>query len=125
MADKENLNLGNIILIKISLIGFLFSFCILFFLEEKIETKVINISDISLKDIEKNVVIIGNFKNVRVNFETMFGEFYDETGKLKVVAFKFDEEIIKISKYDKYKLLGKIKYYENELEIIANEIIKL
>lgn len=124
MAEKENLNLGSIVIIKICLIGFLLSFCLLFFLEKNIEIEVKNISDISFRDLNENGVFIGKFKDIRVNSEIFFGEFYDSSGSFKVVAFEYGTH----DKYDiiklgiKYKLKGKIRIYKNELEIIAEEI---
>lgn len=105
--------------IKYTLIGFLLSFTLIFYLDNNHELSTKNISDLSLKDLNKNVKIEGRILKQNLIKDHLFLTINDGTSSIKVIGFYAKEELYP---YSQYIIEGKITLYEKELEIIANKI---
>lgn len=105
-------------LIKFGLITSLAGIYILLtFTEIQAEKKYIN--EITEKQIDKRIKIFGYVDNVKYTDKTSIIKVRDLTGRMNIISFK------KISpkKGSLLQIEGKVAKYNNELEILANNII--
>ncbi len=107
-------------LIKISLVGFLVCFMLLFYLDYTYELDVSNIEDIDLSSINAYVKIDAKIISQSLINKNIFLEIKDNTGKIKAMSFDTN---FKLDETKKYYIVGKVSLYKGELELIIDEII--
>jgi hypothetical protein len=114
-----SMNLSNRVLIKFSLIGFLFLFVFLFYLDFNFDLEKIYIKDISMGNLNDIVVIEANIVEQTLQDNIYFLSLDDGSGKIKAVLFdsnfKFDSNYY-------YSIEGKVTLYDKELELVVREI---
>jgi len=108
-------------LFKISLICSLLGVLIILYISENTEIPSSNISNITDKDIETKVTIIGLVNSVKETPGLIILNVGDKTGNITVIAFK--EENITIEKGRIIEIEGKVVEYNKQLEIQADSII--
>ena len=108
---------------KTSLIISLLGILILLIYSENITLPTKNIQNITKKDIDKQVKVIGQVTRLTDLPGLMILNIKDNTEQMTVVVFK--EEKLNINKNDFLEIQGKVAEYRGELEIIAEKIIKL
>ncbi len=113
----KKMKIKKTILIKISLIGFLLIFLLIYFIEENTVILLTKISEIDNTYINKYVKITGNIVKLKNSNSSTFITIKNNENYLKGIIF----EKIKLKKEKKYIFEGKISKYNNELEIIINE----
>lgn len=104
--------------LTISLLGIL----ILLIYTENITLPTKNIQNITNKDVDKQIKIIGQVTRLTDLPGLMILDIKDNTEQITVVIFK--EETLNINKNDFLEIQGKVAEYRGELEIIAEKIIK-
>ena len=104
--------------LTISLLGIL----ILLIYTENITLPTKNIQNITNKDVDKQIKIIGQVTRLTDLPGLMILDIKDNTEQITVVVFK--EEKLNINKNDFLEIQGKVAEYRGELEIIAEKIIK-
>lgn len=104
--------------IVISLIGLF----LMFFISNNMNIDSVKVNSVSFEDVGRNVKICGEVKNIFIskNGHTFF-KIKDETGELKSIIF--NSTGISVNSKENNCLIGKIDVYENELEIVVNEVI--
>jgi hypothetical protein len=111
-------------LIKITLITFLTLFTILHIIETKQELSKTSIDNLSIKDINKHkkieAIIIKQKAIKNNNFLTLKSPTTNKT----INAIIFDNNKT-LSKKQTYEIEGKITLYNQEIEIIINQIKKI
>jgi hypothetical protein len=114
---------------KISIVLFLIVFSLMIFYEKKYNIPESNIYELSLGGINSFISVSGVVKSQQLNGNNLFvdfcsikndsSSFNNENNCIKLVMFgteeKLDFEIV-------YSVIGKITYYNNELEIIVREL---
>ena len=118
-------------LIKLSIISFLISFSLIYYIELNYLPKEIGIENISKEMISETYLIQGfikkdiNSQKYNSNKIISFNIFNkDYTLKIKAILFiKNNETNIILKKNIKYKFIGKISLYNNDLEFIIKNII--
>ena len=108
---------------KTSLIISLLGILILLIYSENITLPTKNIQNITNKDVDKQIKIIGQVTRLTDLPGLMILNIKDNTEQMTVVVFK--EEKLNINKNDFLEIQGKVAEYRGELEIIAEKIIKL
>jgi len=103
--------------LALSLIGIL----LLLFLSTHLSPKEMEISEITEKEISKNVKVQGSITNVKAFSGSRFQllTLEDETGRIKVTAFS-DEKFNLTNK--QVIVMGRVSEYNKELQIDAEEI---
>ncbi len=104
---------------KISIIGSLLGLILLFILAQSIEIGDKQIDKITMGDIEQSVKVTGMVTKVTDRDKVMFIEISE---KAKVNALLFKKGNITIEKGDLVEIIGKVDEYNNEPQIIINEI---
>ncbi len=107
---------------KTSLIISLLGILILLIYSENITLPTKNIQNITNKDVDKQIKIIGQVTRLTDLPGLMILNIKDNTEQMTVVVFK--EEKLNINKNDFLEIQGKVAEYRGELEIIAEKIIK-
>lgn len=110
-------------LLKIALICSIVGVFIIFIFADRLEPSLVSISGISQSFVDKDVKIQGTVSSFRVTSSVLMLDVRDETGSIKVVAF--DKEDFKADKNQAVEIIGKVKEYNNVLEIEAKNIIFL
>ena len=111
-------------LIKISLTISLLGIIILLILTNLIEPKLTKIKDITIKQLNKKVKILGKVENIK-NYETKTNENFqvltisDETGYIETILNKD----LNVKKYQEMIIIGKVIIYKDKLQIQAEKII--
>lgn len=101
--------------ISVSLLGIL----LLLFISEKIEPKKINISDINQNNLNQYVKINANITKLKYTPKILITTIQDNTSNITMIAYT-NKTYIK--KGQQIQVIGKIKKYKQELEIIAEQI---
>ena len=103
---------------KISLTVSIIGILILLIINNAQDYKITKISSIDSKIINKNVKIIGNSSNIRINQNnfTVF-KIKDKTGEIKIIC-----ECPDIKENAELEIIGKLVEYKEELEIQAEKI---
>jgi DNA/RNA endonuclease YhcR with UshA esterase domain len=107
---------------KISLIISLLGILLLLIYSENITLPTKNIQNITNKDVDKQIKIVGQVIRLTDLPGLMILDIKDNTEQITVVIFK--EETLNINKNDFLEIQGKVAEYRGELEIIAEKIIK-
>ena len=113
MNIKEN----NII--KFSLIVFIITILLIFYIENNFEKPKTKISEIELKDINKRVIFYGNLTKFNKNNDMGFFTFEDNNKSINIVTFNLNQSF-ELNKT--YKINGRVNLYENNIQVIADEI---
>lgn len=118
------MKLKNKHLIKISLIVFLVSFSLVYFIEMNHSKNSISLDEISIKDVSKVAKIDAFVNNQRLYNSTLFLNVTEiiSNKTVKVVAFKSSNLL---NESFNYSIIGKITLYQGEIELIAQRIEKL
>jgi len=110
------------VLLRAALISAIIGTALLLFLSAKLEPRLINIDEIDVRKIDNSVKIIGSVTSVKDTQSLFIFDVEDESGKIKVIAYKGKEEAIGLNEGMKVEIIGKVKEYEGEIEIEANSI---
>ncbi len=89
------------------------------FISEFIEIEGKDIGEITIDDLDKNVKIMGTISNV-IDTDKVVIMNVVQPKELKVVVFK--DRDIDLKKGNYIEVLGKVKEFEGELEIIGDRI---
>ncbi len=108
-------------LFKIALSFSLVGIFIILIMAETLEIRLYEISSITEKNLDEKVKIQGSVISLRDTPGLTILDINDDTGIMKVVLFKEDDQIT-INKYDDLELTGKVIKYKNYLEIEAETI---
>lgn len=108
-------------LLKISLICSLIGILIILYITENTNIPNSNISNITNKDLETKVAIIGLVTSVKETPGLIILNVEDKTGNITVIAFK--EENITLEPGRIIEVEGKVVEYNKQLEIQADSII--
>ncbi len=104
--------------LKISLVWSLIGLFLLLLLAYFSEPQVIKISDME-QNVGKSVVIFGTVENARYG-STSFIDLSDKTGNTTVVLFAEPQN--KTQTGEQIGVKGKVQFYKNNFELIADEI---
>jgi hypothetical protein len=114
---------------KISIILFLIVFSLMIFYEKIYNIPKSDISELSLSEINTFISVFGFVKSQQLNGNNLFVDFCsikndldsfnNENNCIKLVMFGAHE---KVDLETVYRVIGKVTYYNNELEIIVREI---
>lgn len=107
-------------LFKISLVCSLLGILILIFISSKIELPIINIKDITEKQLDQKIKIRGEIVSIKPLDDLTILTIKDQTGEIKAIIFKkidLEEKTIIETK-------GTLTEYKGELEIIIDDIKK-
>jgi len=109
---------------KLSIILFLVTFSLIIYFEKNHNIIPQEISTIKLSQINNFVKVEGFVKSQNLYNNNLFVDFcsdliFMEKDCIKLILFETDK---KLELNFKYKVLGKITYYNNKLEIIVREI---
>ncbi len=107
-------------LIKISLIIFIITINILIIYERNYQLEITNIENISLKQINNNVLLKGNFSKITTYKDMTFGEFEDKTAKINLTIFSTNN--LTLYKNQTYFITGKINIYNKNINLIVSKI---
>jgi hypothetical protein len=107
-------------LIKVCLIIFLLSMNVIFYFEKNYNPDFTNIRDISLKYINKNVFLKGEFVKLSSYKNISFATFKDKTGLINLTVF--DSGNLSVDFNKTYIITGKINIYKNEISLIVKKI---
>ena len=104
--------------LSISLIGIL----TLLIISNTIQPKLININQITNKQLKKQIIISGQITNIKTydksNFQVI--TIQDKTGKIRATL----NNPINITKNQNLIITGKVSEYQGRLQIQANKILK-
>ena len=106
-------------LIKISLLGFLICFIIIYYIENNFDLETRTIDSISLGELDRNVKVEGIIISSRVKNNNVFFEIKDGDSSIKGVMFNNNASL---QKYANYTVEGVVKSYKGELEIIVHKM---
>ncbi len=116
---------SDLFLQRISFIITIIGIILLFFIVQNIEPEKIMIKDIDESIIGSYVSVSGIVKSVKIT-ENVFFSLCDSDSCIKAVVFekiaKKKPEAYNLRNMDKVVLSGRINLYNNELEIIAEDI---
>lgn len=104
-------------LLKIALVTSLIGIFIILIVTEKADLFGYSIAKIDKSFVDRDVRIEGEIVKIKETPGLLILDVRDETGSIKVVAFK--EEKIELKKGNKIEIEGKVREYRNELEIEA------
>ncbi|NQZ84828.1 MAG: hypothetical protein HRU03_03840 [Nanoarchaeales archaeon] len=104
------------------MICFLIIFSMMIFFEKSYTIPKVEISDLSLRDINSFTRVAGFVKYQNLRGDNLFVEFcstqeFDDC--IKLMLFKTNKELNKNQKYD---IIGKLTYFNNHLEIIVRQV---
>ncbi len=108
-------------LINISLFMAIIGIIILFFISDKIKIKEYNLNEISEELIDKEIKINGKIEDIKELKNSLLLTLSENKNKLKVIIYKKDK-IVGLKKNQMIEVTGKLKIYEKEFEIEAEEI---
>jgi len=91
---------------------------VLFTLSQTIETKIVKIEDITTRNIDERIKIIGNIDDILQKANVTIITINDSTGVIPGIIY----EPISLGKNIQYSFEGKIKEYNQELELEIEEI---
>jgi len=112
-------------LIKISFIIFLFSFILLYYLDDNYSPKLIYILDIDKSYFNKVVRIDVKIQKQTLKNQTLFLTLSDiNYSNFKILAIVFNINKT-LDKNINYEIIGKVDLYKDDLEILVNEIKKI
>lgn len=106
-------------LIKISLIGFLTIFVIIFYIDNNFDLITRDIDSISLKELDRNVKIKGNVVASNVRGNNLFVVLKGNNSTIKGVMFNSNSTP---TVGENYSIEGIVKTYKGEVEIIIHKI---
>ncbi len=109
-------------LIKISFIGFLLLFILLFYLDSIYSPKLVQISKLDKSYFNKVVKINAKIEKQTLNGQTLFlilQNLENKSIKIKGIIFNINKTF---SKSKDYQIIGRISLYKNDLEILIEEI---
>lgn len=110
------MKLKKTMLIKLSLLGFLFAFLLIYFIEDNIEINLISVSQLDNSYLNKYVKISGEVISVRNSETSTFIVIEDRNFKINGILF----DSVKIDNGE-YIFEGKVTKYNDELEIIIEK----
>ena len=108
-------------LLKVSLVFSLIGILIIFILTGTLEVERYNIGSLSKENLDDTVKVKGIIENYGETPGLYLINLKDDTGKITVVIFK-DEEL-ELQEGLEIEIVGDIVEYEDEIEIIAKEIV--
>lgn len=108
-------------LLKFALVSAIIGTALLIFLSAKLEPRLISINEIDVRKIDNFVKIMGSVISVKDTQSLFIFDVEDESGKIKVIAYK-GKEAINLNKGMRVEIIGKVKEYEGELEIEASSV---
>lgn len=111
-------------LLKVALVSAIIGTALLIFLSAKLEPRLISIDRIDVRKIDNFVKIMGSVTSVKDTQSLLIFDVKDESGIIKVIAYKGKEEI-DLNKGMQIEIIGKVKEYKGELEIEASSIKNL
>ena len=106
-------------LFKTALIVSMVGVIVLFFFSEFSGLEEMDIKEITIEDLDKNVKVIGAVTKVIDTDKVIIMDIAQQE-ELKVVVFK--DKNISLKKGDYIEVLGTVEEYEGELEIIGDRI---
>lgn len=109
-------------LTKSALFTAILGIALLLFLSQTLEPKVIKISEIDYNLLEQYAKVQGNVVSIKTYGDMAVLSLEDETGKISAVVYNLNENL---SIGGKVEIIGKIKEYQNKLEIEASKINKI
>ena len=120
----------NMNLVKISLIIALLGIFILLLMLNFIEPKLKNISEITIKDLNKNVKIQGEIASIK-KYETKTKENFliitikDKTGEIDILVGNSENHLPnrQLTKNQTLTIIGKVSQYKDNLQIQTEKII--
>lgn len=100
----------------ISLVGILILLSITTFLQPK----QINISEINIKHLNKNIIVSGQITSIRSFEDSEFQiiTLKDSTGEIQITA----DKVLQLTNNQNITVLGKITEYKGDLQVQANKI---
>ena len=107
------------LLLKISFTISLLGIFLLLLLSNILEPQLININELSTKDIDKNIKVQGEITKIRnINKDFQILTISDQTGKIDITLntnkqFKKNQNLI---------VTGRVSQYKNNLQIEANKV---
>mgnify|MGYP001587684887 CR=1 FL=1 len=107
-------------LLKLALIVSMTGILLLIFVSDIVEVKEYKITDLTRKDIEKDVKIRGKVTRVTETPGLLIFNIRDETGEVTAILFK--EDPINITENQRLEIEGKVKEYKDKLEIEVSEL---
>jgi len=120
------MQLSTSTLLKISLTTALVSHLLLIYLSEKLEPKLIQISEINEKKLEQFVKISGKIESTRETESLLLLNVRDETSSITIVIFKDDKQNqIRFNKNETIEVIGKVSEFRSQLQVEASEIKKI
>ena len=106
-------------LLKIALIFTLLGILLILFLSESMSIPLTKISDISKDNLDEKVKIRGTLTRVTETGNITILNIKDTTGEITILLF---DENPNLEKNQEAEILGTITEYEDQLEIIADQI---
>ena len=106
-------------LFKTALIVSMVGVIVLFFFSEFSELEDMNIKEITIEDLDKDVKVIGAVTKIMDTDKVIIMDIAQQDN-LKVVVFK--DKNISLKKGDYIEVLGTVEEYEGELEIIGDRV---
>lgn len=104
---------------KTALIVSMVGVIVLFFFSEFSELEDMNIKEITIEDLDKDVKVIGAVTKIMDTDKVIIMDIAQQDN-LKVVVFK--DKNISLKKGDYIEVLGTVEEYEGELEIIGDRV---
>ena len=108
-------------LLKVSLVFSLIGILIIFILTGTLEARGYNIGDLNKDNVDDTVKVKGIITSYGETPGLYLINLKDDTGKITVIVFK-DEEI-ELQEGLKIEIVGQVTEYQDEIEIIAKEIV--
>ncbi len=108
-------------LIKITFVSFILLFLLVYIIDLNYKLTPIPISEIDKTKINKRVAIKVEVASQNLHGNTLFLTLSDKNNEIKAVIFN-QNELLELQ--GEYYFLGKISLYNNELELIVDEIKK-
>ncbi len=106
-------------LLKMALICSIVGIFALFLFAEKLEPKLIQISEISYLSIDKNIKIQGEIIKFKKTKSTNILQIKDQSGSINVILF---ENLNNLEKGKTIEIIGKVSEYKDELQIEAKKV---
>lgn len=106
-------------LTKICIVLFLALYCVIYYVDSRFELETSNISELSIKDINKKIKVEGTPTKQKLIGENLFFTIENNNSNLIAIAFGINETL---SKNQRYYFEGRITLYNNDIEIIVDKI---
>jgi RecJ-like exonuclease len=109
-------------LLKISLIFSILGILLILFISENTSIDLSNISEITKENIDEKVRIQGIVTNIVETESLTILNVKDNTGKITIIIFEIG---IGLQKDQRVEIIGSVTDYEDQLEIMADQIKKI